>query len=67
MKSSEKFSGSIKKIVWDFSGAFGDIGVLFPLAVVMIAKNGMNPTALFLMAGLFYVASAWYFRVTMPV
>ena len=36
----------MKKILWDISGAFGDIGVLFPLAVVLIAKNGMNPTAL---------------------
>ena len=48
----------MKKILWDISGAFGDIGVLFPLAVALIAKNGMNPTALFLMAGLFYAASA---------
>lgn len=57
----------MKKILWDISGAFGDIGVLFPLAVALIAKNGMNPTALFLMAGLFYAASALYFRITMPV
>jgi SulP family sulfate permease len=27
----------------------------------------MNPTALFLMAGIFYLASAAYFRITMPV
>lgn len=53
--------------LWDVSGAFGDIGVLFPLAVALIAKNGMNPTAFFLMAGLFYVAAALYFRITMPV
>jgi SulP family sulfate permease len=49
------------------SGAFGDIGVLVPIAIVLIAKNGFNPTALFLMAGLFYVLSAYYFRITMPV
>ncbi len=54
-------------MLWDLSGAFGDIGVLFPLAIVLIAKNGMNPTALFLMAGMFYAASAFYFRITMPV
>ncbi len=57
----------MRKMLWDISGAFGDIGVLFPLAVVLIAKNGFNPTALFLMAGVFYAASAWYFRITMPV
>lgn len=51
----------------DISGAFGDIGIFFPLAIALIAKNGFNATALFLMAGLFYIASAWYFRITMPV
>ncbi len=53
--------------MWDLSGAFGDIGVFFPIAIALIAKNGFNPTALFLMAGLFYVASAYYFKITMPV
>jgi hypothetical protein len=53
--------------LWDFAGAFGDIGVLFPLAVALIAANGFNPTALFLMAGLFYIASSRFFRITMPV
>lgn len=67
MKNSEKFSSNIKKFLWDISGAFGDIGVLFPLAVALIAKNGFNPTALFFMAGLFYAGSAWYFGITMPV
>jgi SulP family sulfate permease len=57
----------MKKLLWDISGAFGDIGVFLPLAVALIAKNGMNPTALFLMAGMFYLASAAYFRITMPV
>lgn len=57
----------MNKLPWDISGAFGDIGVLFPLAVALIAKNGMNPTALFLTAGAFYIVSALYFRITMPV
>lgn len=67
MRDSGKYSDRVKKILWDVSGAFGDIGVLFPLAVALIIKNGFNPTALFLMAGLFYAASALYFRITMPV
>lgn len=57
----------MKRLLWDISGAFGDIGVLFPLAIALIARNGMNPTALLLMAGLFYILSARYFRITMPV
>jgi PPE-repeat protein len=56
-----------KRILWDISGAFGDIGVLFPIAVALIVKNGFNPTALFLMAGLFYIASSYHFKITMPV
>jgi sulfate permease, SulP family len=57
----------LSSILWDISGAFGDIGVLLPIAIVLIAKNGFNPTALFLCAGIFYMASARYFRITMPV
>lgn len=61
------FAVNWNRLLWDVSGAFGDIGVLFPIAVALIVKCGFNPTALFLMAGLFYLASAFYFRITMPV
>ena len=67
MSGLSKTSDSFRAFLWDISGAFGDIGVLLPLSVALIAKNHFNPTALFLMAGIFYVASAWYFRITMPV
>ncbi len=58
---------SISHLMWDISGAFGDIGVMLPIALVLIGKNGFNPTALFLSAGLFYILAAYYFKVTMPV
>ncbi len=58
---------NIKRFLWDFSGAFGDVGVLFPIAIILIEKNSFNPTALFLFAGLFYFFSAKYFKITMPV
>ena len=51
----------------ELSGAFGDSGVLFPLAASLIAINGLNPTVVFAGAGLFYVAAALYFRLPMPV
>jgi len=57
----------VKQFLWDMSGAFGDIGVLFPLSIALIIKNGFNPTALFLMAGLFYIVSSYFFRITMSV
>ncbi len=66
IQSSDK-RGRATRFLWDLSGAFGDIGVLLPLAIALIARNGMNPTAVFLLAGLFYIASALYFRITMPV
>jgi len=62
-----KKGSKLVRLLWDFSGAFGDIGVLFPLAIALIAQNHFNPSTLFLMAGLFYISSAWYFRITMPV
>ncbi|UCE78995.1 MAG: putative sulfate/molybdate transporter [Nitrospiraceae bacterium] len=65
--SGRFFPHNIKKILWDISGAFGDIGVLFPIAIALIMQNGFNPTALFLAAGLFYILAAYYFKITMPV
>lgn len=57
----------LNRLLWDISGAFGDAGVLFPMAIALIVSNGFSPTAIFLMAGLFYLASAFWFKITMPV
>lgn len=51
----------------ELSGAFGDSSVLFPLAASLVAVNGLDPTAVFTGAGLFYVGAALYFRLPMPV
>ena len=51
----------------ELSGAFGDSGILFPLATALIAINGLNPTVVFVGAGLYYIAAALYFRLPMPV
>ncbi|MBI4166437.1 MAG: hypothetical protein HY508_11955 [Acidobacteria bacterium] len=51
----------------DVAGAFGDIGILFPIAIALISLNRMNPTAIFLAAGLAYIIAGRYFRVPMPV
>ena len=51
----------------EFSGAFGDIGVLFPLSAALITINGMNPSIIFLFAGILYLAVGLYFRVPIPV
>ena len=51
----------------DIAGAFGDIGVLFPIAIALITLNHMNPTAVFLTAGLAYVLAGTYFRIPISV
>ncbi len=51
----------------DFAGAFGDIGVLLPIAIALISLNHMNPTAVFLVAGLAYILAGAYFQIPMAV
>lgn len=49
------------------AGAFGDLGVLVPIAVAMIVVNGLSATAVVVPAGLLYVAAGLVFRVPVPV
>ena len=51
----------------DVAGAFGDVGVLFPIAIALITLNHLNPTALFLTAGLTYCLAARYFQIPIAV
>ena len=51
----------------DVAGAFGDIGVLFPIAIALISLNHMNPTAVFLCAGATYILAARYFQIPIAV
>ncbi len=51
----------------DLAGAFGDIGVLFPIAIALITLNHLNPTTVFLGAGLTYVLAGWYFKIPISV
>jgi SulP family sulfate permease len=51
----------------ELSGGLGDAGLFIPIAIAMIALNGLNATAVFAVAGLVYIATALYFRVPVPV
>jgi sulfate permease, SulP family len=51
----------------EISGGLGDCGLLIPIAVALIAINGIGATAAFGGAGLAYIATALYFRVPFPV
>lgn len=51
----------------EVAGAFGDIGVLFPIVIALITLNHLNPTAVFLVAGLTYILAGWYFQIPISV
>jgi hypothetical protein len=51
----------------ELAGGLGDAGLFVPLAIALIAVNGLNATAVFAGAGLVYIVTALYFRVPVPV
>ncbi len=51
----------------ELAGGLGDVGLFVPLAVALVAVNGLDATAVFAAAGIVYVATALYFRVPVPV
>lgn len=58
-----RFSFTIQEV----AGSVADLGVMVPLVILLIVKNGMNPTSVLLMVGLSYVLSGLVFRVPVPV
>jgi SulP family sulfate permease len=51
----------------ELSGAVADLGVLVPIAVALIVKNGLSPTAVLLPAGLLYITVSLVYRLPVPV
>lgn len=51
----------------ELSGAVADLGVLVPIAVALIVKNGLSPTAVLLPAGLLYVVVALVYGLPVAV
>ena len=51
----------------ELAGSLGDLGTLLPLAIGMIMINGLSPSGLFFVVGLFYIFSGLYYGVTVPV
>lgn len=49
------------------AGAVADVGVLVPLAVALIAGNGLSATAVLLPAALLYLTVAFVYRLPVPV
>lgn len=51
----------------EISGSMGDLATFLPLAVGLIAVNGVNATSIFLSAGLLYIAAGLYYGIPVPV
>src|SRR2546423_13078408 len=51
----------------ELAGAVADVGVLVPIAVALIVKNGLSATAVLLPAGVLYLAVAFVYRLPVPV
>jgi sulfate permease, SulP family len=51
----------------ELAGAVADLGVLVPIAVALIIKNGLSPTAALLPAGLLYVVAGLRYRLPVAV
>lgn len=66
----EAFSPAAAKLRFDraeLAGAVADLGVLVPIAVALIVKNGLSPTAVLLPAALLYVTAGLVYRLPVPV
>ena len=51
----------------EWTGAFGDIGVLFPILLSLAVVNGIDLTRALAVAGAAYIASGLYFRLPVPI
>src|SRR5438105_15774330 len=51
----------------EFAGAVADFGVFVPIAVALVVKNGLSPTAVLLPAALLYIAAGLLYRLPVPV
>lgn len=48
-------------------GSFGDIGILLPILIALVAINGINPFWAMLGIGLLYLGSGFYYKIPIPV
>lgn len=51
----------------ELAGAVADLGVFVPIAVALIVKNGLSPSAVLLPAGILYIVVGLVYRLPVPV
>ena len=59
--------GSFEFNLRELSGAMGDFGTLFPLAIGYIVVCGLNPSGLLVMMGLTNIFTGLFYRLPLPV
>ncbi|MBI1819313.1 MAG: hypothetical protein HYR81_03180 [Nitrospirae bacterium] len=55
------------RYVREIGGGLGDLGILLPLAILLITNNGLSPAAVFIFVGLHYLITGYYFKIPLPV
>ncbi len=63
----DKWASWLKLALGEFIGSFGDIGTLFPLALALIATNGIDVRTAMCLFGATYVLVGLYYRLPLPV
>jgi SulP family sulfate permease len=66
-RSTQPEAGRLRFDRPELAGAVADLGVLVPIAVALIVRNGLSATAVLLPAGLLYVVAGLFYRVPVPV
>jgi len=51
----------------EFSGAIGDLGTTLPLAFALVISNGFPSARIFLLWGIVYIITGWYYKVPVSV
>ncbi len=51
----------------EFAGSLGDLGTLIPLSIALVTITHLSFTTVFLLVGLFYLATGLYFKLPIPV
>ncbi len=54
-------------VLGELSGAVGDLGITLPLAFALVVSNGFPASRIFLLWGIIYVLTGWYYRVPVSV
>lgn len=67
MRERKKLTPS-NHFTWsEFGGAIGDLGTTLPLAFALVISNGFPAARIFLLWGIVYIITGWYYKVPVSV